>query len=70
MGADIPLGLSHGRAEGCGRRGLKKKFEKFISPLPPPSTARIPAPAYVADNSLALAAAQNSTAFYFCLKLA
>lgn len=48
----------------------KKKPEKFISPLPPPDTARIPAPAYVADNGLALAAVQDATAFYVHFKLA
>lgn len=70
MGADIPLGLSHGRPEGCGRRGLKKSLKSLFLLFPPPNTARIPAPADVADNSLALAAAQNATAFYFHLKLA
>lgn len=70
MGADIPLGLSHGRAGCCGRKGLKKKFEKFISALPPPNSARTPAPAYVADNGLALVAVPDATAFLFHLKLA
>lgn len=51
-----------------GKEGLAKKFEKFISALPPPVNTRIPAPADVADNNLALTAARGATAFYFHLK--
>lgn len=45
MGADIPLGLSHGRAEGCGRRGLKKSLKSLflLFPLPtPPASLLLP----------------------------
>lgn len=37
-----------------GKEGLAKKFEKvYFCSSPPPVNTRIPAPAYVADNSLA-----------------
>lgn len=48
--------------------GACRKLEKFISALPPPITARIPAPADVADNSRAAAAAHYATAFNFHVK--